>query len=97
MLKLKLKTILSLHCFFFFQGAYRPFPAASQAFALKFPYDYESITHNQPTDFAVPGKQAFTVKGAPHVIPARDKVSNKDCRFIAVLYDCDPARCAPGK
>ncbi|OQV21526.1 putative Carbonic anhydrase 2 [Hypsibius exemplaris] len=65
----------------------------SDAYWLSLPYDYNSITHNLPTDFAAPGSLAFKVKNPPYKISDKDRLSVYDCQMIAHSYGCDPARC----
>ncbi|GAU88355.1 hypothetical protein RvY_01066 [Ramazzottius varieornatus] len=74
------------------QVAYQTYPAAEVHITC--PYDYCSITHNQPTDFAaVNGTEVFTVKEAPYFIPKLDQLSTCDCQQLKALYGCDPATC----
>lgn len=60
-----------------------------------FPYDYCSITHNQPEEFALPGTAAFTVLKPPFFIPKLDHLSESDCRTLLMLYNGDPSACTP--
>ncbi|GAV04939.1 hypothetical protein RvY_15139, partial [Ramazzottius varieornatus] len=73
---------------------YRPF-TAQEAYWSAFPYDYCSITHNQPAENGRPA--AFTVKKAPFFIPALSRLSNTDCQLISMLYpsQCDRKKCEP--
>ncbi|OWA53592.1 hypothetical protein BV898_18013 [Hypsibius exemplaris] len=71
--------------------AYRLHP--KESFLYLCDYDYCSITHNQPSDFAKPGTFAFTVKNAPHHIPKLDKLSGCDCQELTELYRCKTDVC----
>ena len=61
----------------------------------KYPYDYCSVTHNQPDIFAKPGTQAFQVKDPPYRIPVLDRFSEIDCKELSEVYSCDPDKCEP--
>ena len=69
----------------------------SEALWTLFPYDYCSITHNQPGDYAVSGTQVFTVKAPPQAIPKLDQLSNIDCQILSMIYQCDKSLCPPRK
>ncbi|GAU95293.1 hypothetical protein RvY_06937-2 [Ramazzottius varieornatus] len=56
-------------------------------------YDYCSITHIQPEEFALPGTKTFTVKKFPFTIPKKEELSGCDCREIAELYKCNSDIC----
>ncbi|XP_055331261.1 low choriolytic enzyme-like [Paramacrobiotus metropolitanus] len=58
-----------------------------------YPYDYCSITHNQPEEFAKPKTEAFIVKHEPKYIPKLNHLSEIDCKEISEMYDCDPNKC----
>ncbi|GAV06301.1 hypothetical protein RvY_16315 [Ramazzottius varieornatus] len=78
------------------QSAYTMYPTdGSQAFWGRFPYDYCSITHNQPGDFALPNTAAFTMPAgaSPSFIPKLDRLSLTDCKLLNMLYGCDSSAC----
>ncbi|XP_055354859.1 uncharacterized protein LOC129600391 [Paramacrobiotus metropolitanus] len=71
----------------------------TQAYIGRFGYDYCSITHNQPTDYAKPGTVVFTVPAgkpnSPGCIPKLSNISNTDCQLISLLYGLDATLCKP--
>ncbi|XP_055354858.1 nuclear pore complex protein DDB_G0274915-like [Paramacrobiotus metropolitanus] len=71
----------------------------SQAYWGRFGYDYCSITHNQPTDYAKPGTVVFTVPAgrpnSPGCIPKLNNISNTDCQLISMFYGLNPGLCLP--
>ncbi|OQV17552.1 hypothetical protein BV898_08323 [Hypsibius exemplaris] len=75
-------------------NAYRFYNGSEANWAL-FPYDYCSITHNQPSDYANSGTQGFTVISDPKAIPKLDKISNTDCKLLSMIYSCPAANCDP--
>ncbi|XP_055350825.1 uncharacterized protein LOC129597360 [Paramacrobiotus metropolitanus] len=60
-----------------------------------FPYDYCSVTHNQPEEFSNPGTAAFAVLKPPHFIPKLNRLSESDCKILLMLYSGDPSACTP--
>lgn len=61
----------------------------------QFFFVYSSITHNQPSENALPGTLAFSVIADPKAIPLLDQLSNTDCRLISISYGCDQSKCPP--
>ncbi|XP_055338751.1 uncharacterized protein LOC129588525 [Paramacrobiotus metropolitanus] len=76
-------------------AAYRLY-VSQEAYWENFPYDFCSITHNQPGDYANPGTLAFRIRPntLPGCIPPLETISNTDCRILSTLYNCDPYMCA---
>ncbi|XP_055354860.1 uncharacterized protein LOC129600392 [Paramacrobiotus metropolitanus] len=70
--------------------------STDEAYWQLFPYDYCSITHNQPTDYAMAGTVAFSVAAGarPGCVPALNTISNTDCRLISLMYQCNTSQCA---
>lgn len=73
------------------QNSYRKYEV-TEAYWERYPYDYCSITHNQPRDYAVPGTVGFTVVNNPPAIPKWDVLSTSDCKIIGTIYNC-PTSC----
>ncbi|XP_055353826.1 zinc metalloproteinase nas-8-like [Paramacrobiotus metropolitanus] len=71
--------------------AFRPHPVESFLYICN--YDYCSVTHNQPSDFAKRGLQMFTVKNAPFYIPKTGRLSGCDCKELTELYGCPSTTC----
>ncbi|OQV14385.1 Soluble calcium-activated nucleotidase 1 [Hypsibius exemplaris] len=69
--------------------------STTEAYWSLFPYDYCSITHNQPSDFAAPGTDAFTVVPGNVVtkMPTVCGLSLIDCKGISMMYGCESSQC----
>ena len=78
------------------QTAYRLYTSVDASWGF-YPYDYCSITHNQPSDYAKAGQIAFTVKSGPPAIPHLPQLSQTDCQLIATLHGCPTQHCPPRK
>ncbi|XP_055338950.1 mucin-2-like [Paramacrobiotus metropolitanus] len=74
-------------------SAYRVYTDDEAGTSHSCQYDYCSITHNQPSDFAKPGTNAFTVPYPPFYIPKLDQLSACDCIEIKWMYGCDYNSC----
>ncbi|XP_055338798.1 uncharacterized protein LOC129588547 [Paramacrobiotus metropolitanus] len=73
-------------------NAYRKY-GTNEAYWALYPYDFCSITHNQPTDFALPGSVAFSVIPGPYNVPKLNQLSNTDCQILSRMYGCPVASC----
>lgn len=87
-------TVLNL------QSAYTKYTNAT-AWWSSFGYDYCSVTHNQPSDFSVPGTPAFTIPATAPVTyipqPQLCTLSKIDCQLISMMYGCDSTQCSQRK
>ncbi|XP_055348657.1 mucin-5AC-like [Paramacrobiotus metropolitanus] len=73
-------------------AAYRKYNQ-SEAYWGYYAYDYCSITHNQPADFATTGN-AFTmttITTTPGCIPKLNMISATDCQWLNIMYQCNIA------
>ncbi|OQV22253.1 hypothetical protein BV898_03756 [Hypsibius exemplaris] len=60
------------------------------------PYDYCSITHNQPDVYSKEGEDGFIVRNKPFYIPKLNRLSECDCKDLSSIYaGCDAAKCEP--
>ena len=87
-------------CLSLVQSAYNKYTTTDALWTL-FPYDYCSCTHNQPSDFSMPGTPAFTIPATAPVRfipqPQLCTLSKTDCQLISMMYGCDSSQCTQRK
>ncbi|GAU88695.1 hypothetical protein RvY_01340-1 [Ramazzottius varieornatus] len=72
--------------------SYRLYNTSEANWALR-PYDFCSITHNEPSDYAAEGTVAFDILTDPKAVSRSAQISLYDCQLISIMYNCPTTRC----